>query len=60
MSYYGHLCDISTGYDIPVYLRNYYYKLLIDIKTKEAESYESKGNSPPSEKNIAKMPIAPR
>jgi hypothetical protein len=57
LAYYGHLCDLTTGYNLPVYLRNFYYKLLVDAKTKEAESYEDKGESP---QKIAKPNINSR
>jgi hypothetical protein len=57
LAYYGHLCDLTTGYNLPVYLRNFYYKLLVDAKTKEAESYENKGEPP---QQIAKPNINSR
>lgn len=54
------LCYYSQGaftfsevYSLPIYLRNFYYKKLADIKKKENESYE-KANKSSSKSKIAK------
>jgi cation transport regulator ChaB len=56
LSYFSNgALPLDVTYGLPVYLRNFYMKLLIDIKTKEAESY--KNDSPSTNKKIARGPF---
>jgi len=37
--------NVNIAYQLPVYLRNFYYRELANIKEKEAESYKSPTNN---------------
>ena len=44
--------NVDIAYDLPVYLRNFYYKQLIGLK--ERESKANKDSSSSSQKRVAK------
>ena len=43
-------------YDLPIYLRNFYSKLLIDVKENEKQQTDSASSSRP----VPRMPSVPR
>jgi hypothetical protein len=45
--------DVNIAYNLPVFLRNFYYKQLVDIKDKENKSYD-KSSKPPTKPKIDK------
>jgi hypothetical protein len=47
-------------YNLPIHLRIFYTKKLIEIKEKEQEYIESKGSSSPNSSKIAKPGINPK
>jgi len=47
--------NIQIAYDLPIYLRNYYYKTLVDLKQQESKSYEDSYKKP--SKNTSKPRI---
>jgi hypothetical protein len=54
MIYYGH-GGFTFGdlYTMPVYLRNFYYRKMVDVKEKEKEAAEQANKQPaPSSKKI--------
>jgi hypothetical protein len=63
MIYYGHGgFNFDDLYTMPVYLRNFYLKLMIDTKKKEKEEQEkaNKGESAPSSKKQSYGPAVNR
>jgi len=54
--YYGKGFTHSDVYTMPVYLRNFYYKKLVDTRTKENDEIK-KSNQKSS---ISKSPMNPR
>lgn len=61
MIYYGNGgFNFSDLYTMPVYLRNFYFRKMVDTKTKEKEAQEAankKGESPNSNKKIHRPDI---
>ena len=55
--YYGAGFTHSDIYDMPIYLRNFYYKRLIETRKKESEEIKK---SQRKSKSISKPPMNPR
>jgi hypothetical protein len=62
MIYYGHGgFTFSDLYEMPVYLRNFYFRKMADVKNKEAEANNPKQqNIPDTVKNKIHRPDIPR
>jgi len=54
--YYGKGFTHSDVYDMPIYLRNFYYKQLVDTRNTENEEIK-KANQ---KSNVSKPPMNPR
>ncbi len=52
MAYYGNGFTIGELYNLPTYLRNFYYNKLVDAKKKENESVNKQQNNSPSKVRI--------
>jgi len=50
MCYYGHGFNQSDLYNMPTYLRNFYYNKLVDAKKKENEQAKNAQNQQKSSK----------
>ena len=55
--YYGKGFIHSDVYDMPIYLRNFYYKQLVDTRNKENEEIKKQNQKI---KQSSKPPINPR
>ena len=55
--YYGAGFTHSDIYEMPIYLRNYYYNKLVETRTKENEEVKK---SQQKNKSISKPPMNPR
>jgi hypothetical protein len=51
MCNYGNGFNIMDLYHMPVHLRNFYYKKLVEVKEKESEQIK-KSNSPPNSSKV--------
>jgi len=54
LSYFSNgAINVIIAYNLPVYLRNFYYKQLVKFKEQENKSYD-KSSSPPTKTKIDK------
>lgn len=47
--------NVDIAYNLPIYLRNFYYRSLVELKEKEAKSYEESSKKSP--KNTGKATV---
>ena len=54
LSYFSNgAINVTIAYSLPVYLRNYYYNLLVKLKEQENKSYE-RSSTPPKKGKVDK------
>jgi len=58
LSYFSNgAVDVNIAYNLPVHLRNFYYKQLVDLKEQESKAYKGENSSKSTRKTRVDKPF---